>query len=167
MSFLHRRRDRQRANAISKGEYDYDLAALHLQMLVAMASADNELRAIEVEELARFVERVKLPERDRPRLQDLLRLLIDSPPELDAMLRQLIEFDENPRVRELFVGDLARLAHADEYIDHREEALLRMVCGAFGLPPRSLHGDETRAASDAETEELRLLVRSLVTEAAA
>jgi tellurite resistance protein len=147
---------------MSRGEYDYELAALHLQMLVAMAAADNELRAVEVEELAHFVERVQLPEADRPRLEKLLRMLIDAPPELEPMLRQLMLYDEGPRVAELFVSDIARLAHADDYIDHREEALLRMVCGAFGLPPRSLHGHETRAASDAETEELRQLVHSLV-----
>lgn len=167
MSFLSRHRERQRARAISKGEYDYELAALHLQMLVAMAAADNQLRASEIEELATFVERVQLPDADRPRLQDLLNLLIDAPPKLDELLRQLVMCSEGPRVAELFVEDLARLAHADDYIDHREEALLRMVCGAFGIAPRSLHGIDVRAASDVETEELRQLVHSMVLDVAA
>ncbi|MCW2950132.1 MAG: hypothetical protein JWN41_1145, partial [Thermoleophilia bacterium] len=109
-----------------------------------------------------FVERVKVSDEDRARLDELLRLLIDAPPELDSMLRQLVEFDQGHGVAELLVADLASIAKVDANIDHREETLLRMVCGAFGIAPRTLHAREMRAATEVETEELRQLVHALV-----
>jgi tellurite resistance protein len=162
MSFLSNRRARIRAQSVARGTYDYELAALHLQLLVAMATADHELRAVEVERLAQFVGRVGVPERDRPRLEQLLCVLIDAPPKLETMLRQIIDCNEGKGVAEIFVTDLVAIAKSDDYVDHREETLLRMVCGAFGLPPETLHARAARPVTPDETEQLRSLVHAMV-----
>jgi len=162
MSFLGRIRARQRVKSIAAGDFGYDLAALHLRLLVAMAAADDQLRAVEVEELAKFVEVVQVTPEERVRLQELLRMLVDAPPDVHELLATLIALEEGAAVAEILVNEISSIARVDDYIDHREEALLRLVCGAFGLPPRTLYTGVTRVPTADETAQLRDLVHTLV-----
>ncbi|MCW2959845.1 MAG: Tellurite resistance protein TerB [Thermoleophilia bacterium] len=160
MNFLARRRARQ--TAPSGSTYAYELAALHLQLMVGMAAADEELRSVEVETLASFIDRSTLRDAELERLEELLRMLVAAPPPLEQLLEQLMQSRHRPKVAAQLVADLASVAHADDFVDPREETLLRLVCGALGVAPATLYQGTARAASDAETEQLRALVHSLV-----
>lgn len=141
--------------------YELELAELHLRLLVAMAAADDTISDDEADQLRAFVER-SAPVHGRARLDALLGELLADTPDLQALLRDIVAQAHGTGLGEALVDDLALIAHADEDVDHREEALLRLVCGAFGIAPRSLHGSEGRAAGDVSAEELQRFVHALV-----
>ncbi|MCW2923844.1 MAG: Tellurite resistance protein TerB [Thermoleophilia bacterium] len=134
MSFLARRRARQRSGG-SRRTYTYELAALHLQLLAAMAGIDDEVRSIEVEEVLAFIDRTNLAPEDIERLEGLARISVQTPPDLEFLGGQLAKLAGKPALATLLVTDLARVAAADSRADPREVALLEFVCAALDLEP--------------------------------
>ena len=132
--FLQRRRARQRED-MSGRTYTFELAALHLQLLVAMAAVDDQLRSIEVEEVGAFVDRASLPPADRARLELLVRTSIDAPPQLELLLEGLSSLARRPALAQLLVSDLARVAASDDHAHPRESDLLDLVCETLQLEP--------------------------------
>ena len=155
MGFLERRRTRQALG----GSYGYELAALHLQLLVAMAAADHELRPCEIDELAQFIDRSHLDENDTARLDQLLRMLMGAPPEVEQLLEQLAPLRAQRKLATALVGDLERVACSDSRIDEREEALLQVVCTALGVRPRSLHRAGSHRLGGGRRDALQAVVR--------
>ena len=66
-TFFERRRARQ-ARGDAGRSYTFELAALHLQLLIAMAAVDDEIRSIEVDEILGFIDRTSLAHDDITRL---------------------------------------------------------------------------------------------------
>jgi uncharacterized tellurite resistance protein B-like protein len=132
--FLSRRRARQAGGGSSRANaYTFDLAALHLRLLVAMAAIDEEVRQVEVEEVLAFVDRPSLREDDLAKLEQLARPTIASPPSFDALAGELLKFAARPATARLVVEDLARVAAADQREDPRETRMLDAVCDALSL----------------------------------
>lgn len=129
-SFLDRRRARQGRGAAS-GSYTFELAALHLRLLVAMAAVDEEVRHVEVEEITAFIDRTTLPHADVERLETVTREALADPPRLESLLEGLEMLVRRPALAKVLVTDLARVAAADARADPREVVLLRYVCDAL------------------------------------
>lgn len=140
----------------------FELAALRIHLVVGMAAADDEIHHDEVTELAELVSRCPVTAHQRRYLDQLLVALVGSPPPLDELLRRLVERIDDPSLARMLVDDLVAIAQVDGRIDPREEGMLRLVCGALGLDPVSLHGPHERAGGDATASELAALVRSLL-----
>ena len=131
-SFMDRRRARQ-GRGDSGRSYTFELAALHLELLVAMAAVDEEVRSIEVEEILSFIDRTSLAHDDLERLSELARASIAAPPQLPALVEQLEAFARRPSLARLLVADLATVAAADARADPREVTLIAFVCEALRL----------------------------------
>jgi len=131
-TFFERRRARQ-ARGDAGRSYTFELAALHLQLLIAMAAVDDEIRSIEVDEILGFIDRTSLAHDDITRLSELARASIAAPPELRVLATQLEAFARRPALARLIVADLATVAAADSRADPREVTLLRFVCEALNL----------------------------------
>ncbi len=129
-SFLERRRARQRGGD-AKRAYTFELAALHLELLVAMAAVDEEVRTIEVEEVLGFLDRARLGTDDQVKLDELARTAVAAPPDLNRLMGRLGKFAQKPALATLLVTDLSRVAAADARADPREVALLDHVCDAL------------------------------------
>lgn len=140
----------------------FELAALRLHLVVGMAAADGEIHDSEVTGLADFVSRCDVGEAQRRYLDQLLLALIASPPQLEDLLRSLVDRIDQPELGQMLVDDLVVIAQSDERIDPREEGMLRLVCGALELEPVSLYEPHERAGGDASAAELAQLVRSLL-----
>jgi tellurite resistance protein len=140
----------------------FELAALRLHLAVGMASADGEVHAKERGELEEFVAGIAVTPAQRAQLSDMLTALLVTPPPLDALLRSLVDRITNPQLAQLLIDDLMRIARVDSHVDPREEALLRMVCGALEVDPVSLFDDHVRSASDASAADLARLVRDML-----
>jgi hypothetical protein len=92
----------------------------------------------------------------------MLDALVARPPALDELLRALVDRITDPALAQLLVDDLRRIARLDDHVDPREEAMLRMVCGALEIAPVSLYDEVDRAVSDASAADLARLVRDLL-----
>jgi len=140
----------------------FEIAALRLHLVVGMAAADGEIHESEVEGLANIVATCDVADAQRRYLEQLLLVLIANPPELDSLLRALMDRMDRPELAQLLVDDLVVVAQMDDRIDPREEGLLRLVCGALEIDPVSLYEPHERASTDASSHELAELVRTLL-----
>jgi hypothetical protein len=68
--------------------------------------------------------------------------MLDSPPAIEQVIERIAEQSPSRAVAEALVRELVYMGRLDDVIDEREEAMLRLVCGAFGLKPITLHRDE-------------------------
>jgi uncharacterized tellurite resistance protein B-like protein len=152
---------RWRRRSGSRQSYCYQRAALRMQLLVAMAASDERVQMGEVDSIAQLVDDMQLRADEVKRLDQLLRMLLEAPPQITDLLEQLVQQMPSRRVAEAFASDLAHIAYADGHIDEREERLLRLLCGAFGIEPRTLHDASPVALADSEREELRVLLASI------
>jgi uncharacterized tellurite resistance protein B-like protein len=114
--------------------YTYELAALHLQLLFAMAAVDDEVMQVEVEEVLAFIDRASMREEDVARLEQLARASLAVPPSLDDLTDQLGRLAKRPSIARLVADDLARVAAADACEDPRETRMLAAVCDVLGVP---------------------------------
>lgn len=140
----------------------FELAALRLHLVVGMAAADGEIHDTEVTGLAELVQRCDVSDAQRRYLQQLLLALTASPPQLESLLRSLVEHIDSPSLARELVDDLVVIAQMDDRIDPREEGMLRLVCGALELDPVSLYEPHERTGGDASAAELAVLVRRLL-----
>lgn len=140
----------------------FELAALRIHLVVGMAAADDEIHDDEVTELAELVSRCDVTAHQRRYLDQLLVALVASPPQLDELLRRLVERMDGTALAHELVDDLVAIAQVDGRIDPREEAMLRLVCGALEVDPVSLYEPHERAGGDASAQDLAGLVRSLL-----
>lgn len=143
----------------STDSYEFELIALRLRLLTAMAAADDRITELEVDALHDFVERVAPSASDRARLDDMLDELFEAPPKLDEVLDDLAGHAEHHHLGQALVMELAHLAGTDDEIDHREEFLLDLVCDAFGLPLVPI--DEGGRVPDVDLEAVHRFVRKL------
>lgn len=141
--FERRRARRERGDA--NRPYTFELAALHLELLIAMAAVDGDICAIEVDNVLGFIDRTSLVEDDRRRLEELASVGIQRPPRLDVLGRQLSSFAGRPALARRMAEDLAKVAAADKRADPREETLLRFVCDSLNVPhvPIRIIGEAT------------------------
>jgi uncharacterized tellurite resistance protein B-like protein len=146
--FLERRRARQRGGG-TRGGYTFALAALHVELLAAMADADGQLRSIEVEEVLAFIDRATLGRGELDRLEQCARMALRSPPSLDVLCDQLATMAGRPAIARQVVEDLARVAAADARTDPCEVELLARVCDTLQLPRIELPADDELGVVDA------------------
>ncbi|MBC7460281.1 MAG: TerB family tellurite resistance protein [Thermoleophilia bacterium] len=118
---------------------DYDVAALQLRLLVAMAAVDERITTAEVDQVASFIDRVARNGRDHRRLMAALDELLSFPPSLDEVLDEAARRGDVPGLARTLVRELTEVAYADSTIDHREEFLLQLVGAVFQLDSVSLH----------------------------
>lgn len=137
MKFLARRRARQRRGDAGRS-YTFELAALHLQLLAAMAAVDLEVRSVEVEEVGAFIDRTALPPRDIERLEELVRASLATPPQLEPLVANLSMIAKRPALANMLAADLSRVAAADARADLREIALLELVCATLQVQVPSI-----------------------------
>ncbi|MCW2921141.1 MAG: Tellurite resistance protein TerB [Thermoleophilia bacterium] len=147
-SFIDRRRARQGGSA-AKRAYTFELAALHLELLVAMAAVDEQVHSIEVEEVLDFLDRARLGEEDEARLEQLARAAIAAPPHLDKLIARIGAFVAKPGLATLLVADLARVAAADARADPREVALMEQVCAALNVDAVAIRVPDPDSEPDA------------------
>ncbi len=131
-SFFERRRARVRRGD-GERSYTFELAALHLELLVAMAAVDGDVHGMEVRSVLGFIDRASLAPEDLDRLEQLAQAALDRPPELSVLATQLSRFAGRPALARRIADDLALVAAADSRADPREETLLRFVCEALGV----------------------------------
>jgi hypothetical protein len=136
---LGRRRSRQHAAGRRPGAYSYDLASLHIELLVAMAAVDGEIRSAEVDEVLGFIDRTSLDHDDIERLERHVRVVIAKPPELRDLNLHLSRFAGKSSLTRRIVNDLANVAAADAKADPRETRLLEFVCDALGVDRIRIH----------------------------
>jgi uncharacterized membrane protein YebE (DUF533 family) len=144
---------RQRATS-KGGEHEYQVAALRLQLLVAMAASDGKVQTVEVDRVAQTIDHAQLDEEHTKRLEQLLRMLLDAPPSLEQLVERITERNPKRHVAETLVRELVHVAKADDYLDDSEEALLRLVCGALRLEPSTLSGGRGPSLSARERAQL-------------
>lgn len=143
--FFGRRRMRQRAQSMSREHmYTFDLAALYLQLLVAMAAIDDDLRIAEEEEVLSFIDRASLGVNDVEKLEQLARSALRNPPRLDTLLERIASLAKRPAIARQICVDLARVAAADSREDPRETRLLQQVCDALGIEQIEIKIDNPR-----------------------
>lgn len=118
---------------------DYDVAALQVRLLVAMAAVDDRISPSEVECIADFVDRVARSDRDHRRLVAQFEDLLAAPPAVDDVLEDASRRGDVPGLARRLVRELTEVAYADSAIDHREEFLLQLVGQVFGLASVSLY----------------------------
>jgi tellurite resistance protein len=140
----------------------FELAALRLHLAIGMAAADDHLHSNELAAIHELVNHCHVTAQDRSRLRKMTQRLLAQPPDLDSLLRSIIEHADKPGLAQLLIDDVIAVAHIDDMVDPREEGLLRLVCGALGVDPASLYAPEQRAAADVSAEELAQLVRDLL-----
>ncbi|MCW2921635.1 MAG: Tellurite resistance protein TerB [Thermoleophilia bacterium] len=126
---------------------DADVTTVQLRLLVAMAFADDRLGDSEAEQLVHFVDRHSKGRRDYERLMALLDELAASPPRIDDVLEELVQYADRRTMGARLVHELSELAGADHAIDHREEFLLDLVCETFGFAPVAFHDEHDEAAA--------------------
>jgi tellurite resistance protein len=150
--FLQRRRARQRDGGSARERaYTFDLAALHLRLLVAMAAVDEEVRHVEVEEVLGFIDRPSLGRDELARLEELARVSLAAPPQVESLLGELTRFARRPSIARAVVDDLARVAAADLREDPRETRMLESVCDALQLERVEIQLPEAPAPNAAPT----------------
>ncbi len=125
---------------------DADLTALQLRLLVAMAYADDRLGDVEAQQLVDFVDRHAQGRRDHERLTLLLDEYAATPPHMDEVLEELVQYADRRAMGARLVHELSELAGADDAIDHREDFLLGLVCETFGFEPVAFHDEQDDAA---------------------
>lgn len=140
----------------------FELAALRLHLVVGMAAADEEIHDDEVVDLTDLVAASDVSDAQRRYLEQLLLALVADPPQLDDLLRRLVDRIHDDALARELVDDLVLIARSDGTIDPREEGMLRLVCGALEIDPVSLYEPSERAASDVHATELAQLVRTLL-----
>jgi hypothetical protein len=133
---------RRRAAGPDDGRHDYHLTALRLQLLVAMAASDGKVLPVEVDKIARVIDEARVGAESTERLEQLLRMLLASPPTIEQVVERIAEQSPRRAVAEAFVRELVYVGRLDDVIDDREEEMLRLVCGAFKLQPSTLHRDQ-------------------------
>lgn len=117
------------------------MAALRLQLLVAMAASDGKVQPVEVDKVARVIDESRLDAESTARLEQLLKIMLDSPPSIEQVIERISEQAPRRRIAEALVRELVYVGRLDDVIDDREEELLRLVCGAFRLEPTTMHRD--------------------------
>lgn len=168
---LSRRRGREGTSAGGRGArgYRYELAVLHLELLVAMAAADGQLRSAEVDAVLGFIDRSALGPADAERLQRHARQVLQDPPDLDLLLSRLAPLARDRVLAAKLVRDLAQVATADAHTDPRECRALDAACDALGVTRQRLESaqeQETRAAVRAARDRAATLVSQRRTRAA-
>jgi hypothetical protein len=113
-----------------------------MQLLVAMAASDGKVLPVEVDKVARVIDDTRLDAESTQRLEQLLRMLLASPPTIEEVVERIAEQTPKRAVAEAFVRELIYIGRLDDVIDDREEELLRLVCGAFELHPSTLHRNQ-------------------------
>ena len=131
--FLERRRARQGGDSPRSRAYTFELAALHVQLLVAMAAVDEQVVTSEVDEVLAVLDRTSLDAKQVARLEQLARASLAQPPQLDALMAQLQKIAGRHAVARMVVDDLARVAAADSREDPRETRMLDEVCDALRI----------------------------------
>ena len=149
------RRKHRRATSADP-QHDFYVAVLRLQLLVAMAAADDRLMMGEVEFLHEAIDGRGVDLEHQQRLDQLLRMLIDAPPSLEDVVKRIAGRRPRRHVAEALVKELVHLAHADGSIHHFEEELLRLVCGALGVRPITMRRKYARDVPLTEREQERL-----------
>lgn len=134
----------------------YNVAALRIQLLVAMAAVDDRMQMSEVELLADSVPGPPMTPEDQARLQRLLRVLLDAPPRLEDVIGRIAEHAPRRAVADQLARELVHLAGIDGTIDDREEELLRMICGAMKIEPLTMRRHISRERPLTPREQLRL-----------
>lgn len=134
------------------------MAALRLQLLVAMAASDGRVQPVEIDPIAATLDEPGLDVEEAERLAQLLRMLLEAPPLLADVIDRIAVYTPGRAVAEAFVRELVQLAQADDRLDKREEELLRIVCGALGLEPSSVRGGRGRPLDAAERAQLAELL---------
>ncbi|MCW2924124.1 MAG: Tellurite resistance protein TerB [Thermoleophilia bacterium] len=117
-------------------------AEVQLRVLVAMAAVDGRIEEVETDQIADFIDRAARSDREHRRLYALLDELLAAPPGIEALLVDLERHADARRVGARLAHELAHVAWSDHTVDHREEFLLDLVCGVFGLPPVELHAGD-------------------------
>ena len=157
--FLARRRERQRVGDVTRG-YSFELAATHALTLVTMATIDEHVRSVEVDEVAAFVDRIALPVDDIAHLNALVRSAWHTPIPLEDLADDLIALAACPALATTLVTDLARVAAADERVDQRERVFLAHVCDLLGVAPVEIPvPDERCTGDDAPLQQLGIRAR--------
>jgi uncharacterized membrane protein YebE (DUF533 family) len=132
----------KRSSGPDDGRHDYHLTALRLQLLVAMAASDGKVLPVEIDKIARVIDESRVDAESTERLEQLLRMLLNSPPTIEEVVERIADQSPKRKVAEAFVRELIYLGRLDDVIDEREEEMLRLVCGAFQLQPSTLHRDQ-------------------------
>lgn len=146
----------------SAPEQQYQVAALRMQLLVAMAASDGRVLPVEVDRIARTIDDARLDPESTERLEQLLKILLDAPPTLDQVVERIVEQAPKRAVAERLVGELVYVARIDDRLEDEEEELLRLVCGALGIEPGTIHRDRMRRPLDAgERAQLAELLASV------
>jgi uncharacterized membrane protein YebE (DUF533 family) len=146
------------------GEHAYQVAALRLQLLVAMAASDGKVQTIEVDRVAQTIDDAALDEENTHRLEQLLRMLLNAPPSLEQLVERITEQAPKRQVAETLVRELVHVAKADDHLDDSEEALLRLVCGALRLEPSTLSGGRGPSLDARERAQLDALLAAVASE---
>lgn len=159
---LGRRRGRQDSGTGGAGRrgYRYELAVLHLELLVAMAVADDQLRPAEVDAVLGFIDRAALASADSARLERHARHVLQHPPRLEVLLARLEPVAQDRTLAARLVRDLAQVATADAHTDLRECRALDAACDALGIARMHLQStqeQQTRASIRAARDRAALL----------
>lgn len=164
MNPLRLRRARQAAPAPDP-EHDYYVAVLRLQLLVAMAAADDSVRMGEVEFLHEAIDGRGVDAEHQQRLDQLLRLMLEAPPSVEEVIKRIAGRRPRRLVAEALVKELVHLAHDDGEVHVLEEELLRLVCGALGVKPISMRRKYAREVplTPREQERLDEILREMTT----
>lgn len=152
---------RMRGAPAPEPEHEYQVAALRMQLLVAMAASDGGVQPVEIDAVARVIDDSSFDEATSERLEQLLRILLEAPPHIEQVVGRIVEQAPNARVAEQLVQELVQLASVDDRLDEREEALLRLLCGAMQLEPSSLHRGRRAPLDARERAELDALLESV------
>lgn len=130
-------RMRRRWSRESRVETSYERASIQLRVLVAMAAADDEIRATELEHLTAIADRLAT-RHTKDRVHALLHMLIKAPPSEEDALRALLAAPGYKGLTRSLLDDISAIARADDHVDVREERLVNLLSAVGGGMPVSL-----------------------------
>ncbi|MCW2926057.1 MAG: Tellurite resistance protein TerB [Thermoleophilia bacterium] len=145
--------------------HGYHLAALRLQLLVAMAASDGRVQMAELDAAARAIDAARVDEPMRERLDQLLRTLVNAPPRIEQIVGRIAACRPSKPIALALITEMTALARLDGHVDAAEERLLRLVCGALGLPPRTLRRRRPAPLTDRELQMLDDLLANVTPDA--
>lgn len=125
----------RRSTEIDQDTLDRRLAAVRLQLLVAMATVDGRMPICELDMLHNSVEALAIDRQHRVELEELLFDLLDDPPSIGRAARLAAEEAVAREHASTIVKDLLRMALSDGMVQEAERALLTRVQQAFSAAP--------------------------------
>ena len=140
----------------------FEIAALRLHLVAGMAAADGHVHEDEIERMHDLVACGSDEPLARARLESIRQGVVATPPDLQTLLRSIVDRMDRPELARVLIDDLVMMANSDGHIDPREEGLLRLVCGALEIDPVTLYDPPDQAAAQVSAAELASLVRSLL-----